>query len=213
MFAFFYSIFGFLFRILYSFINNYGLALLIFTLFFRLIIMPTNIKQQKSSATQVRMQPKLKRIREKYQDYTPQERNQKIQEETNELYQREGYNAMAGSCMPLLFQLPILWGLYGVVREPLKYVLQIPTELLTALHVPEKNREQMLAYAARLNHAYFSGDFVSTDDAWSEDPAFDMWKELVGRDSFAAYLTLLPGSPENAHSSLHLVLPSAGSAH
>ena len=55
MFAFFYSIFGFLFRILYSFINNYGLALLIFTLFFRLIIMPTNIKQQKSSATQVRM--------------------------------------------------------------------------------------------------------------------------------------------------------------
>ena len=133
MFAFFYSIFGFLFRILYSFINNYGLALLIFTLFFRLIIMPTNIKQQKSSATQVRMQPKLKRIREKYQDYTPQERNQKIQEETNELYQREGYNAMAGSCMPLLFQLPILWGLYGVVREPLKYVLQIPTDLLTAL--------------------------------------------------------------------------------
>ena len=109
MFAFFYSIFGFLFRILYSFINNYGLALLIFTLFFRLIIMPTNIKQQKSSATQVRMQPKLKRIREKYQDYTPQERNQKIQEETNELYQREGYNAMAGSCMPLLFQLPILY--------------------------------------------------------------------------------------------------------
>ena len=85
--------------------------------------------------------------------------------------------------------------------------------LLTALHVPEKNREQMLAYAARLNHAYFSGDFVSTDDAWSEDPAFAMWKELVGRDSFAAYLTLLPGSPENAHSSLHLVLPSAGSAH
>ncbi len=133
MFAFFYSIFGFLFRILYSFINNYGLALLIFTLFFRLIIMPTNIKQQKSSATQVRMQPKLKRIREKYQDYTPQERNQKIQEETNELYQREGYNAMAGSCMPLLFQLPILWGLYGVVREPLKYVLQIPSDLLTAL--------------------------------------------------------------------------------
>ena len=133
IFAFFYSIFGFLFRILYNFIDNYGLALLIFTLFFRLIIMPTNIKQQKSAANQVRMQPKLKRIREKYQDYAPQERNQKIQQETNELYQREGYNAMAGSCLPLLFQLPILWGLYGVVREPLKYVLQIPSELLTAL--------------------------------------------------------------------------------
>ena len=138
IFAFFYSIFGFLFRILYSFIDNYGLALLIFTVFFRLVIMPSNIKQQKSSATQVRMQPKLKRIREKYQDYAPQERNQKIQEETSELYQREGYNAMASSCMPLLFQLPILWGLYGVVREPLKYVLQIPNELVNALSTVAK---------------------------------------------------------------------------
>lgn len=133
MFSFLYSIFGFLFRILYQFINNYGLALLIFTLFFRVILLPTNIHQQKSVAKTVRLQPRLKRIREKYQDYSPAERNQKIQEETNELYQREGYNAMSGSCMPLLFQLPILWGLYGVVREPLKYVLEIPTEFVNAL--------------------------------------------------------------------------------
>ena len=133
MFDFLYSIFGFLFRILYGFIGNYGLALVIFTLFFRLIILPSNIKQQKSSAKQVRLQPKLKRIREKYQDYAPNERNVKIQEETNALYQREGYSAMTAGCAPLIFQLPILWGLYGVVREPLKYVLQIPNELVTAL--------------------------------------------------------------------------------
>ena len=133
MFAFFYSIFGYLFRILFGFVQNYGLSLVIFTLFFRLLILPTTIKQQKSSAKQVRMQPKIRRIREKYQDYAPQERNQKIQQETNELYQKEGYSAMAGSCLPLLFQLPILWGLYGVVREPLKYVLKIPQELLNTL--------------------------------------------------------------------------------
>ena len=133
MFAFFYSIFGFLFRILYGFISNYGLALVIFTVFFRLIILPANIKQQKSSAKQVRLQPKLKRIREKYQDYAPNERNQKIQEETNALYQREGYSAMTAGCGPLVVQLPILWGLYGVVRQPLTYVLQISDELLEAL--------------------------------------------------------------------------------
>lgn len=133
MFDFLYSIFGFLFRILYSFISNYGVALVIFTLFFRLILLPTTIKQQKGSAKQVRLQPKLKRIREKYQDYSPNERNQKIQEETNALYQREGYSAMTAGCAPLLLQLPILWGLYGVVREPLKYVLEIPGNLITAL--------------------------------------------------------------------------------
>lgn len=133
IFAFFYSIFGYLFRILYGFIGNYGLALLIFTLFFRLIIMPTNVKQQKGSAKQVRLQPKIRRIQQKYQDYAPAEKNQRIQAETNELYQREGYSAMTAGCAPLLIQLPILWGLYGVVREPLKYVLQIPLELINAL--------------------------------------------------------------------------------
>lgn len=139
MFAFLYSIFGALFQVLFKFVNNYGVSLIIFTLFFRLLILPTTIKQQKSSAKQVRMQPKLRRIREKYQDYSPQERNQKIQQETNELYQREGYSAMAGSCLPLLFQLPILWGLYGVVRQPLTYVLDIKPGLLATLTEAAKN--------------------------------------------------------------------------
>lgn len=133
MFDFLYSIFGFLFRILYGFISNYGVALVIFTLFFRLILMPSTVKQQKSSAKQVRLQPKIKRIREKYQDYAPNERNQKIQEETNALYQREGYSAMTAGCAPLVLQLPILWGLYGVVRNPLKYVLQIPNDFVNVL--------------------------------------------------------------------------------
>lgn len=133
MFNFLYSIFAFLFRILYGFIGNYGLALVIFTLFFRVILLPTTIKQQKSAAKQYRLQPKLKRIREKYQDYAPAERNQKIQEETSALYQREGYGAMTAGCLPMLLQLPILWGLYGIVRQPLTYVLKIPTELVTVL--------------------------------------------------------------------------------
>lgn len=145
MFDFFYSIFGFLFRILYDFIGNYGLALLIFTVFFRVIILPTNIKQQKGSAKQVRLQPKIKRIREKYQDYAPNERNMKIQEETNALYQREGYSAMTAGCAPLLLQLPILWGLYGVVRQPLTYVLNAPAELISALTEAAKNTLEMTA--------------------------------------------------------------------
>ena len=133
MFDFLYSIFGFLFRILFDFIGNYGIALLIFTLFFKIILLPSTVKQQKGSAKQVRLQPKIKRIREKYQDYAPAERNAKIQEETNALYQREGYSAMTAGCAPLLFQLPILWGLYGIVREPLKYVLELPVELVDTL--------------------------------------------------------------------------------
>ena len=125
--------FGFLFRILFDFVGNYGLALVIFTLFFRVILLPSAIKQQKSSAKTVRMQPKLRRIREKYQDYAPQERQQRIQAETNELYQKEGYSAMNGGCAPLLLQLPILWGLYGIIRMPLTHVLNISKDAVAAL--------------------------------------------------------------------------------
>ena len=125
--------FGFLFRILFDFLGNYVFALIIFTLFFRLILLPSAIKQQKGMAKQYRLQPKLKRIREKYQDYAPNERNQRIQMETNELYQQEGYSAMTGGCAPLLLQLPILWGLYGIIRMPLTHVLNISKEAVTAL--------------------------------------------------------------------------------
>lgn len=125
--------FGFLFRILFNFVENYGLALVIFTLFFKLILLPSSIKQQKSSAKTYRLQPKLRRIREKYQDYAPNERQQRIQMETNELYQREGYSAMTGGCAPLLLQLPILYGLYGVIRMPLTHVLNIGKDAVAAL--------------------------------------------------------------------------------
>lgn len=124
--------FGFLFRILFSFVDNYGLALIIFSAFFRLILLPSTIKQQKSSAKMVRLQPKLKRIREKYQDYNPQERNMKIQQETSELYQREGYSSMGASCLPLLIQFPVLIGLYGVIRKPLTYVLALSEAAVAA---------------------------------------------------------------------------------
>lgn len=130
---FLYQAFGFLFKFFLDIVNNYGVALLLFTLFFRLILLPSTIKQQKSSAKTMRLQPKLKRIREKYQDYNPQERQQKIQQETSALYQREGTSPMGGGCLPLLIQLPVIYGLLGVIRNPLTYILQIPAEVVEAL--------------------------------------------------------------------------------
>ena len=130
---FLYQIFGFIFRIFFDIVKHYGLALLLFTLFTRLILLPSTIKQQKASAKTMRLQPKLRRIREKYQDYNPQERQQKIQQETSALYQREGTSPMGGGCLPLLVQMPILFGLYGVIREPLSYVLNLSKETLATI--------------------------------------------------------------------------------
>lgn len=133
IFEFLYPVFGFIFRIFFDLVKHYGLALLLFTIFTRLILLPSTIKQQKASAKTMRLQPKLRRIREKYQDYNPQERQQKIQQETSALYQREGTSPMGGGCLPVLIQFPILFGLYGVIREPLSYVLNLSKETLNAI--------------------------------------------------------------------------------
>ena len=156
--------FGFLFRILFDLVGNYGLALVIFTLFFRVILLPSAIKQQKSSAKTVRMQPKLKRIREKYQDYAPQERQQRIQQETSELYQKEGYSAMNGGCAPLLLQLPILWGLYGIIRMPLTHVLNISKEAVDALSAAYKALPEIGEQSQR-TVAYIESAIISNIEA------------------------------------------------
>ena len=122
--------FGYVLRFIYDFIahQNYGLSLILFTLFARLLMIPTTISQQKSTVKTQRIQPKIRRISEKYKGD-----QQKIQEETQALYRREGVNPMNMGCLPLIIQLPIIYGLIGVIYHPLKYALLINSDAISAL--------------------------------------------------------------------------------
>lgn len=129
--SYYYQIFGWILKFIYNLVgNNYALALIVFTLFFRLILLPSTISQQKGAAKQMRMQAKVNRIQEKYKDYQKADKQQLIQQETQALYQKEGYSSMTGGCLPLLIQLPIMWGLYGAVYKPLSYILGIGSDAL-----------------------------------------------------------------------------------
>lgn len=112
--------FGYILRGIYSVVGNYGISLLIFTLITRLLTVPTTVSQQRGMAKQQRLQPKIRRINEKYAG-----NKQKIQEETQALYQREGHNPMNAGCLPMLIQMPIIIGLMGVVYNPLRYALWV----------------------------------------------------------------------------------------
>ena len=132
MMSYYYQFFGWILKVIYNFVgSNYALALILFTLFFRIILLPSTISQQKGAAKQMRMQSKIKRIQEKYKDYQKPDKQQKIQQEQQELYQNEGFSSMTGGCLPLLIQLPVMWGLYGAVYRPLKYILGLSDEILT----------------------------------------------------------------------------------
>ncbi len=123
--------FGWLLGQFYNLFNNYFVAIAFFALLVKLVLLPSAISQQKSSAKQIRLQPKLRRIQERYKGDKDAQR--KIQEEQQALYQREGFNPMNQGCLPLLIQFPIIIGLYGAVYKPLSYCLRIGEGTITKL--------------------------------------------------------------------------------
>lgn len=108
--------FGFILRFIYDTIgmSNYAIAIVLLTLFARILMIPSSISQQKGMVKTQRMQAKLRKIQTKYAG-----NQQKIQEETNALYQREGYNPMGAGCAPMLVQFVLLFGLIGAIYYPL----------------------------------------------------------------------------------------------
>lgn len=121
---------GWIIKVCYELTNNYAVALLLFALALQILLLPFGIKQQKNSIKQAKLDPKIRAIKKKYAGRNDQVTQKKMQEETMEVYQKEGYNPMGG-CLPLLIQMPILFSLYEVVINPFKYICGYSNELIT----------------------------------------------------------------------------------
>ena len=109
--------FGMLLKFLYDFTSSYGLALILFALLVKLVLMPATAKAKKSSMKMARITPLTKQIQEKYKD-DPQRQSAELQA----LYKREGVS-LGGSCLWSLLPLLILIPLYSVIRFPIQYML------------------------------------------------------------------------------------------
>ena len=127
-----YQFFGRILEFFNSFTGHYLLALFIFALMVKILLLPFGIKQQKNSVKQAKFRPRERAIRNKYKGRTDAPTQQKMQNEIMELYQQEGYNPMGG-CLPLLIQLPIIWILYQVITNPLRYICRYSTDILTTI--------------------------------------------------------------------------------
>lgn len=96
---------------IYGFVGNYGVAIMLFTLVIKLILLPLDLKQRSSMYKTQKIQPMIEEINRKYEK-DPEKKNQK----TMELYKKEHINPMAG-CLPILIQFPILWAMFSVMRH------------------------------------------------------------------------------------------------
>ncbi len=124
--------FGWLLSFFYEVSGNYLLSLIVITLIMKLVLLPLSVKQQKNSAKQMRLQAKVNKIRQKYASLG-REGQMKISQETQELYQREGFNASTAGCLPMGLQLIVMLGLYGAIYSPLTRVLHISSEAVSVL--------------------------------------------------------------------------------
>jgi len=113
--------------------NNYVLTLLIFAIIVEVLFLPFGIKQHKNSIKQAKLRPKEMAIRKKYAGRNDQVTQQKVTQEIQELYQKENFNPMSG-CFPMLFQLPIVFVLYWIVVNPMKYVLNCSGDFISFMY-------------------------------------------------------------------------------
>lgn len=111
-----YELFGSMLYYIYSFVGDYGIAIILFSLIAKLILLPINIKQTKSMQATNKIQPEIQKIQKKYKDNP-----EKLNEETMKLYREYNINPVGG-CLPLLIQFPIIIGLYRVLQQPQIYV-------------------------------------------------------------------------------------------
>lgn len=109
--------------------NQYLLALLLFAVIIEIVLLPFGIKQQKNSIKQAKLRPKEMAIRKKYAGRNDKPTQQKMTMEIQELYQKEGFNPMAG-CLPLLIQFPIIIALYNIVMSPLQYICGLSQDVI-----------------------------------------------------------------------------------
>ena len=134
---------------LYGFVQNYGIAIFLFTLIVRIILLPLNIKQQKSMLKMQKISPLMTELQTKYKNDS-----EKLNMETMKLYQKYKISPMSG-CLPMLIQFPILIALIWVIYDPGWYMFHIDTAAEIANH-PELY-QSMSTQLAKLQVAVNSG--------------------------------------------------------
>lgn len=130
MMSFLGNLLGGLLKFVYDVVSNigiepenfsyYAMAIIITTIIFKLLLLPVGISQSRSSQKMNAIQPKMKKIQDKYKS-DPQTMQMKM----SELYKEEKYNP-ASSCLILIVQLPIILAFFKVMREPARFVFKTP---------------------------------------------------------------------------------------
>ena len=118
------NILGYLLNFIYEIVKNYGLAIIIFTVLIKIVLIPISFKQQKTMKKSAKLQVELKQLQEKYKN--DQERANK---EMMNLYKKNNMSPFSG-CLSSIIQIILLLSVFYLVRSPLTYMKKVDLELI-----------------------------------------------------------------------------------
>ena len=124
MIAFFANIFGYILNFIYNIVQNYGLAIIIFSILIKILMIPISIKQQKTMKKSTKMQAKMKELQLKYKNNP-----EKLNQETLELYRKENMSPFSG-CLSAIVQIILLFAVFYLVRSPLTYMKKVDENVI-----------------------------------------------------------------------------------
>ncbi len=163
---FIYTVFGWplgwIMYVCYLIVQNYGLALILFTILTKALQLPLAIKQQKSMMKTAIFKPQMDALQRKYKN-----NKEKLNEEMMKLYEKEHYNPMSG-CLPSLISFPILFGMIDVIYKPITHIIRPGAEII------EKATEILASLGMNTGNTMASQ--ITMIHAIQADPA--PWSEL-----------------------------------
>lgn len=118
------SLFGYLLEFIYNLVNNYGLAIILFSIVLKLVLLPISIKQQKTMQKSAKIQTKMKEIQTKYKN-NPEKMNQEIMS----LYKNEKISPFSG-CLSSIIQVILLFAVFYLVRSPLTFMKKVDPQVI-----------------------------------------------------------------------------------
>ncbi len=127
MIAFFANIFGYALNFLYELVHNYGLAIILFSILVKLLLLPLSIKQQKAMKKSSKIQEEMKQIQFKYKNEP-----EKLNQEVMNLYKRENMSPFSG-CFSSIVQIILLFSVFYLVRSPLTYMRKIDSNVINKM--------------------------------------------------------------------------------
>ena len=127
MLAFFANIFGYVLKLLYNIVGNYGWAIILFSVLVKVLMLPISMKQQKTLKKNEKIQSELKQLQFKYKNEP-----EKLNQEMMALYKREGMSPFSG-CLSSIVQIILLFSVFLLVRQPLTYMVKIDQDAINKM--------------------------------------------------------------------------------